>query len=285
MENTINQQVAKKLREAADVLEQQQANPYRVAAYRRAADTVLSLEINLEEIIEDNGLQGLEELPFIGEGIARAIYEMVTTGHWAQLQRLRGALEPTRLFQIVPGIGPELAERIHDTLSVDSLEELEIAAHTGRLEKVVGIGSRRAAAIRAAVAEILKHQLRGQKSRPREEPPVDLLLEVDETYSRSAEGDLLPTIAPKRFNPEGKAWLPVFQTDRDSWHLTALYSNTARAHQLGRTRDWVVLYFYDGDHREGQRTVVTETKGYLKGKRVVRGREAECREYYRLDQA
>lgn len=279
-DTTINQQVAKKLREAAEVLEQQRANPFRVSAYRRAAETVLALESDIEKLVEEKGLKGLKELPFIGEGIGRAIYEMVTTGHWAQLQRLRGELEPTKLFQTVPGIGPELAERIHDTLSVDSLEELEIAAHDGRLEKVAGIGPRRAAAIRGAVAEILSRRLKGQKSRPREEPPVELLLEVDEMYRKLAESNRLPTIAPKRFNPEGKAWLPIFHTDREHWHLTALYSNTARAHQLGRTHDWVVLYFYDGDHREGQRTVVTETRGYLTGKRVVRGREAECREYY-----
>jgi putative hydrolase len=281
MEDTVNQQVARKLREAADVLEQQEANPFRVAAYRRAADTVLALDTSIEEIVEDKGLKGLEDLPYIGEGIGRAIYEMVTTGHWAQLQRLRGALEPTKLFQTVPGIGSELAERIHDNLSVDSLEELEIAAHDGRLEKVPGIGPGRAAAIRGAVAEILRHRLRGQKSRPRQEPPVDLLLEIDEKYRKSAEENLLPTIAPKRFNPEGKAWLPIFHTDRKGWHFTALYSNTARAHRLERTHDWVVVYFYDGDQREGQRTVVTETRGSLIGKRVVRGREAECREYYR----
>jgi hypothetical protein len=45
-------------------------------------------------------------------------------------------------------------------------------------------------------------------------------------------------------------------------------------------RDWVVIYFYDGDHVERQRTVVTETRGSLVGRRVVRGREEECREYY-----
>ena len=87
----------------------------------------------------------------------------------------------------------------------------------------------------------------------------------------------LPRIAPKRFNPDGKAWLPVLHTDRADWHFTALYSNTARAHELGRTNDWVVLYYYDGDHREGQCTVVTETHGPLAGARVVRGRESECR--------
>ena len=46
-------------------------------------------------------------------------------------------------------------------------------------------------------------------------------------------------------------------------------------------RDWVVVYFYgDDDHREGQRTVVTESQGPLRGRRVVRGRETECRVYY-----
>lgn len=67
--------------------------------------------------------------------------------------------------------------------------------------------------------------------------------------------------------------------ERDGWSFTALYSNTARAHDLGKTHDWVVLY-YDQDGEEGQATVVTETHGPLGGKRVVRGREAECRRYY-----
>ena len=59
-----------------------------------------------------------------------------------------------------------------------------------------------------------------------------------------------------------------------------LCSNTARAHQLDRTRDWVIVYFYDDHHDEGQYTVVTETRGPLIRKRVVRGRETECRAYY-----
>ena len=44
----------------------------------------------------------------------------------------------------------------------------------------------------------------------------------------------LTTIAPRRFNPEGKSWLPVMHTRRGAWHFTALFSNTARAHELGR---------------------------------------------------
>ena len=73
--------------------------------------------------------------------------------------------------------------------------------------------------------------------------------------------------------------MPIMHTERGEWEFTALYSNTARAHDLNKTHEWVVLY-YDQDGVEDQATVVTETQGFLADKRVVRGREGECREYY-----
>ena len=106
------------------------------------------------------------------------------------------------------------------------------------------------------------------------------MLTVDALYRKEATVGHLKTIAPRRFNPEGKAWLPILHAQRGDWHYTVLYSNTATAHELRRVGDWVVIYFYDGDHREGQRTIVTETRGPLVGRRVVRGREAECRGHY-----
>ena len=112
------------------------------------------------------------------------------------------------------------------------------------------------------------------------EPPVSLLLKMDSQYRDKSDTGELPMIAPRRFNPGGEAWLPIMHTSRGEWHITALYSNTARAHQLNRTKDWVVIYFYDKEHHEGQHTVVTETRGPLVGKRIVRGREGECLHYY-----
>jgi hypothetical protein len=113
--------------------------------------------------------------------------------------------------------------------------------------------------------------------RPRAlEPAVDLLLEVDREYREKAERGALPKIAPRRFNPSGEDWLPILHTERGDWRFTALFSNTARAHELGRLRDWVVIYFHQDSGPEGQRTIVTESRGPLAGRRVVRGREAEC---------
>jgi hypothetical protein len=68
--------------------------------------------------------------------------------------------------------------------------------------------------------------------------------------------------------------------ERGGWSYTALFSNTALAHRLGRTDDWVVIYFARAGGPEHQRTVVTETRGPLEGLRVVRGRETECREHH-----
>jgi DNA polymerase (family 10) len=279
-EPALNQRIAEKLREAADLLEQQGANPFRIGAYRRAAETVAGLDRDLAEMVEREGPEHLVELPNIGKGIASAVLEMVATGRWSQLDRLRGALDPVHLFQTLPGIGPDLAQRIHDTLEVDSLEALEVAAHDGSLATVPGLGPRRVAAIRAELAGLLG-RVRGRRApAPATGPAAGTVLEVDAEYRQKASAGELPTIAPKRFNPEGEASLPVLHTQRDGWHFSAMYSNTARAHELKRTRDWVVVYFYDDHHQEGQHTVVTENRGPLAGQRVVRGREAEYRQFY-----
>lgn len=278
-----NREVAELLRQGAELLEQQGANPFRVRAYRRGADRLENLGRPVREILEHEGREGLISLPDIGPGLTTAIEQILRTGRWAMLERLRGSATPEQLFQTLPGVGPELARRIHDELHVDTLEALEIAAHDGRLEDVPGIGGRRAASIRAGLESRLGRRVRSPGKappRPRDRPGIDLLLDVDREYRRRAEAGDLPTIAPRRFNPYGQSWLPILHTQRGEWHFTTLFSNTAGAHRLDRTKDWVVIYYYDSHHREERVTVVTERRGELAGKRVVRGREQECAAFY-----
>ena len=284
MADAHNETIAGKLREMADVLEQQQADGFRVAAYRRAAATVETLTSSIEDIAHADGLSGLMALPAIGRGIALAIMEMLSTGRWSQLERLRGSLQPEQLFQTLPGIGPELAARIHGELHIDTLEALELAAHDGRLASVPGLGHRRVAGIRAALTERLGSQ-RIRVLLQAKAPPVALLLDVDREYREKTEAGSLRLIAPKRFNPTGEAWLPVFHTARGHWRFTALFSNTRKAHELGKTKDWVVIYAYRDTEPESQSTIVTEKRGSLSGRRVVRGREEECGLYYRAMEA
>jgi len=271
-----NAQIAELFEQAAMLLDQQGASPFRAGAYRRAAQSLRALDRDLRSIAGEAGREGLMAIPGVGVSLASAIEEILRTGRWMQLERLRGAADPEGLFQTIAGIGPELARRIHETLHVDTLEALEVTAHDGRLQAVPGIGARRAAAIRTLLSGMLQ-RVRGAQRQPQEEPEVRLLLDVDREYRGSALADRLPKIAPKRFNPSGEAWLPILHTERGGWHFTALYSNTARAHELHKIRDWVVIYFYRDNQPEGQRTIVTETRGALAGRRVVRGREADFR--------
>nr|WP_281362856.1 helix-hairpin-helix domain-containing protein [Hydrogenophaga aromaticivorans] len=285
MPGVTNATIAQALAEMAALLEAQGDNPFRVAAYQRASETVAQLGTSLREIHRGGGVAALDALPGVGQRIAAAIVEMLETGHWQQLERLRGSSDTEALFRTIPGVGPDLAMRLHEALGVDTLEALEGAARAGRLEAVEGIGPRRAAAIGAALTQMLdRRRTRRQGGLSRgltgAEPPVALLLQVDREYRAAAEADKLPKIAPKRFNPENRAWLPVLHANKSGWHFTALYSNTARAHELDRTHDWVVIYAEDEAHHEHPCTVVTAGRGALVGKRVVRGREIECRQWY-----
>ncbi|HEX8724257.1 MAG TPA: helix-hairpin-helix domain-containing protein [Gemmatimonadaceae bacterium] len=277
-----NDEIADRFDEVAALLESQNASQYRVQAWRGGAATLRHTRRSARDILDAEGVDGLEALPGIGSALARATRELVDTGALAMLQRLRGESDPVALLASVPGVGRTYAQRLHDELDVDSLEGLEAAANDGRLEALKGFGPKRVAGIRDALATRLRRRRAAAPVSPEPEtPPVDELLDVDREYRDKADRGKLPLIAPRRFNPTGEKWLPVLHTTRGERHYTALYSNTARAHELKRTHDWLVLYF-DGQDGEHQCTIVTAPKGPLKGKRVVRGRERECITHYHV---
>jgi Holliday junction resolvasome RuvABC DNA-binding subunit len=263
------------------LLNEQGANPYRVQAYRHAAEILRRLDRPVTEIVQQEGAEGLRRLPGIGESLTRSIRELVLTGKLPILARLRGEADPVSLLASVPGIGPVLADRLHHDLGIDTLEELEAAAHDGRLTNLAGIGEKKLAGIMDSLTTRLGRVRAPVRLVAADEPPVEELLGVDREYRDKATGGQLRRIAPRRFNPSGEAWLPVLHTQRGERHYTVLFSNTARAHQLDKTHDWVVLY-YDGGQGERQCTVITSQRGPLTGKRIVRGREGECVSYYML---
>lgn len=262
-----NAAVASRLDEVAQILEEQGANCFRVRAYRRGAAAVRALHRPVSELVHEGGLPALEALTDIGPGLARAIRQVVLTGRLPMLERLRGAAEPLALLATVPGIGHRTAVRLHDDLGIENLEQLESAAHDGRLEMLEGIGPKR-------LAERLG-RVRQSEAQEAPEPSVAELLGVDAEYRAQAAADRLPCIAPRRFNPNGEAWLPILHTMRGRRHYTALFSNSARAHRLGATRDWVILYVED-QGGERRYTVITSRRGPLVGSRVVAGREPQC---------
>jgi hypothetical protein len=284
-----NTRVAEALEQVAELLEAQGASGFRVRAYRDAAATVRASAEDVGGLLAREGRGGLDGLPGIGRGLAAVIAELVETGRLRLLDRLRGAVYPEDVLASVPGIGPRLAQRIHERLGIENLEDLEQAAWDGRLAQLPGFGPRRIETLRAVLGARLSRPRRrpgagpGRASGPALHggapiaPSVAEILSVDEEYRRRAEAGTLAVLAPRRFNPRAAAWLPILHAERGPWSFHVLFSNTALAHRLGRTRDWTVVY-YENDGVDGQATVVTETRGPLTGQRVVRGREDECRD-------
>ena len=166
------------------------------------------------------------------------------------------------------GVGEKIAGLIEEYVtsgSVEMLTSLEEEVKPEQLEKVVEVRKLHAPAIAGGPL-----------------PKVGLILEIDSEYLQRARQGRLKKIAPRLLNPEKKAWLPILATSKSGWKFTVMFSNTPTAHKLGKTDDWVVVYAEKGN-QQTQCTVVSEHRGELKGKRVIRGREGECREYYRTN--
>ena len=283
-----NERLAILLTDIARLLFEQGANDFRVQAYRKAAATIADLDVPVRSAFEHDGTDGLVALPTIGTSIASLIEQFLETGHIRLLDRLRGDDRAEKLFGTVPSLGHELSRRIHEHLEIETLPELFASANDGRLEKVPGIGRKRVQAVRECLAERLRERQRVVTDE-RVYPPTDAsipvaeILDVDAEYRRLASENKLIKIAPQRFNPGAVAWLPILHTQRSDRHYTALFSNTARAHELNAIRDWVVIY--RDDFKAHQRwTVITSQFGKLRGERIVRGREQECLEYFRQGQ-
>jgi len=283
-----NSKIAEKLNSIGDLLEESGDNPYRVKAYRNAATVVGRNSREVSEILEDKGLEGLMELDGIGISLSHVIQRIAEDGHVLLLDRLLKEVNPEVSLASVPGVGKKLAAEIHNKLGIENLHDLEIAANDGRLAAVPGMGEKRLRAVRECLAgrfhrfPVMKSpKVQSHIHSPGNNPEVNVaeILNIDNEYNLAVKKHSLPLITPKRFNPTRSAWLPVLHTVRNNRRYTAMYSNTARAHELGTQRDWVVIYLDGGNL---QWTVVTARYGSLAGKRVVRGHERECLEFYQL---
>jgi hypothetical protein len=205
-----NQRVANVLEEIADLIEGQGANPFRVRAYRQGGKTIRSCERPVDSILAEKGTDGLMQLPGIGRSLAHSIEQLIRHGDLPMLVRLRGDQVPEQLLSSVADIGPKLAQRIHDSLGIETLADLAAAERDGRLAKVPGMGEKRLRAVRESLAGRFRTPPGGrieptvQRHEPDRSVPVEELLDVDEQYRRLARQGRLPRIAPKRFNRPAK---------------------------------------------------------------------------------
>lgn len=154
-----NIEIARQLDEVGDLLEIQEANPFRVRAYRNAVRTIIELPSPLERMVADG--EDLTALPGIGKELARHITELVTTGEMGVLADLREEV-PSTLVQIMrlPGVGPKSARKLWDELGVETVEELKSAAEEGRVAELKGFGEKKQALIISGIEQFHRHSAR-----------------------------------------------------------------------------------------------------------------------------
>lgn len=151
-----NPEIARILEEVADILEIQNANPFRIRAYRNATRTVETLTVPLRKWVQED--RPLTDLPGIGKEMANHIREMVETGTLGFRDELLAEV-PRSLIELMrlPGLGPKKAKKIHDELRISSVEELEAAAKEGRIASLPGFGARSQEKILAGIEEYRLH--------------------------------------------------------------------------------------------------------------------------------
>jgi DNA polymerase (family 10) len=134
-----NADIAAVFEEIADLLEVDNANPFRIRAYRNAAREMQALGRDARELVEQG--EDLSELPGIGKELAAKITEIVHTGHCQALEKLRKQTAPglPELLKI-PGLGPKRVRALYHDLDIHSVEQLLRAAHDHRLRELPGFG-------------------------------------------------------------------------------------------------------------------------------------------------
>src|SRR5512141_1186634 len=136
-----NADIARVFGEIADLLEIEQANPFRIRAYRNAARIVEGLQLDLAARLAGGG--ELPKLPGIGADLGAKMREVAASGTCALLEELRREL-PAGIADLlhVPGLGPKRVQRLYQELDVQTPEQLYRAARDGRLRALAGFGEK-----------------------------------------------------------------------------------------------------------------------------------------------
>jgi DNA polymerase (family 10) len=134
-----NAEVAAMFDQAAELLEIQGDNPFRVRAYRRAARVIEALPQSVKSMLSTGA--DLSELPGIGKDLAGKIASIVDTGRFDLLDSLKKKL-PGELGEIatMPGLGPKRVKLLYDKLKVRTLDDLRRVLKAGRLGELRGFG-------------------------------------------------------------------------------------------------------------------------------------------------
>lgn len=138
-----NAAIADVLESIANLLEIDDESPFRIRAYRNAADTIRLLDPPLCAMVAAG--ERLTTVQDIGPAIAKKVEEIVRAGCAVYLEQLEAERSPGLLELLrIPGLGPKRVRALRDGLGISSIDDLRAAAEAGRLSEVPGFGAKTA---------------------------------------------------------------------------------------------------------------------------------------------
>lgn len=190
-----NADVAAALTEIAELLELKGEKSFRVRAYENAARTLGNLPEDVRTLVAENRLTKVKG---IGEGIAKKVDELLSSGKMGYLEDLRAEFPPgVRSLMAVPGVGPALARRAYSELGIASLEDLRAAAENGTLAALPGMGEKSAQNVIRALSRVKKRDSRVSIGKVM--PVVDELIDTLSQYDFLHH--LMPGGSVRRWSP------------------------------------------------------------------------------------
>jgi DNA polymerase (family 10) len=144
-----NRRVADILYDIADLLEIKGEIIYKAVAYRRAADNILNLGRDINDVRRDGELR---EIAGVGEALAKKLDELLRTGRLEYYERLKEEIPPGVVDMLaIPDVGPKTARLLYQRLGLTSVADVERAAQEGRLKDLPGLGVKSEANILAGI--------------------------------------------------------------------------------------------------------------------------------------
>ena len=147
-----NEAIARRFHQLAALMEIRGDDPFRLRSYRNAAEAIEVWPTPLKEIVEKEGVSGLQTIPGVGKAIAGKVVELLERGSFDAWDRLTAETPETVLdLMEVPGIGPKTAALLHQKFKVSTFSELKEFVNRGGLEMVDGIGPKTAEKIKESL--------------------------------------------------------------------------------------------------------------------------------------
>ncbi|UCG83760.1 MAG: DNA polymerase/3'-5' exonuclease PolX [Dehalococcoidia bacterium] len=188
-----NSAIAQVFQDMADLLELKDDNRFKIRAYQRAAHTIDSLPVELEQLMNEGKLR---EIPGFGEAIANKITELLTTGHLEAYEKLSAEFPENILsLMAIPGVGPKTAMRLYKELEVSDVDGLEQAIVDGQVAALYRLGEK--------TAENILHHIQALRRKDKRIPLGQILPLVEDIIDSLNEmtdvRNLVPAGSVRRF--------------------------------------------------------------------------------------